>query len=68
MPKDTAGPILPRYLTVRGNKLHYRRRVPKGAEPRFGGRREFVRTLKATNVRDARRELATVLTEFERLA
>ncbi|MBU6408314.1 MAG: hypothetical protein KGS44_14480 [Alphaproteobacteria bacterium] len=56
------------YVTERNGVFHYRRRVPRGAEARFGGRREFVRTLKARTWREAQAELAVVIAEFERLA
>lgn len=57
-----------RYVTRRGGVLFYRRRVPAGAEGRFGGKAEFVRTLKGGSVRDVQLELARVTAEFERLA
>ena len=57
-----------RYVSKRGDVFHYRRRVPKGAESRFEGRTEFVRTLKASSLRAAQSELALVMAEFERRA
>ncbi|RYD85479.1 MAG: site-specific integrase [Verrucomicrobiaceae bacterium] len=56
------------YVTRRGNTLHYRRRGPKGAEQRFGGKREFVRTLEARSLREAQAKLAAVIAEYEQLA
>ncbi len=55
-----------RYVSKRGDVFQYRRRVPKGAEERFEGRTEFVRTLKASSLRTAQAELAIVMAEFER--
>ncbi len=56
-----------RYVSKRGGVFQYRRRVPKGAEARFGGRTEFVRTLKSGDLRHAQLEWALVTAEFERL-
>jgi hypothetical protein len=59
-------PKLP-YVFLRGGTFQYRRRIPKGAEERFGGKKEFVRTLGASTWKEAERELASVIQEFERL-
>lgn len=59
-------PKLP-YVFLRGGTFQYRRRVPKGTEERFGGKAEFVRTLGASTWKEAERELASVIQEFERL-
>lgn len=59
-------PKLP-YVFLRGDTFQYRRRIPKGAEERFGGKKEFVRTLGASTWKEAERELASVIQEFERL-
>lgn len=59
-------PKLP-YVFLRGSTFQYRRRVPKGSEERFGGKGEFVRTLGASTWKEAERELASVIQEFERL-
>jgi integrase len=56
------------YVIKRGDVLFYRRRVPVGAEERFGGKTEFVRTLKGGTVRQVQLELARVTAEFERRA
>ncbi len=57
-----------RYVTRRGGVLYYRRRVPRGSEERFGGKTEFVRTLKGGTVREVQLELARITAEFEQLA
>lgn len=56
-----------RYVSKRGNVFQYRRRVPKGPEARFGGRTEYVRSLKSGDIRDAQLEWAIATADFERL-